>query len=96
MKFCTECGAQLEEKARFCSDCGQQIIVDREEKQETVRSTIDKTAKVGANEQLRAEVSPNVRVAPLYGIGFKPTVHCFNCGSKPANTKVCQVCGADQ
>ena len=82
MKFCTECGSKLEAKVKFCSDCGTRVEVDIE--------------KVEANQPIRAEVSSNVRVTPNYGIGFKPGVHCVNCGSKPNSSRNCQVCGAEQ
>jgi uncharacterized membrane protein YvbJ len=96
MKFCTECGSKLEAKVKFCSDCGTRIEVDIEKVEATPKAAVKPEPKVESNQPIRAEVSSNVRVTPNYGIGFKPGVHCVNCGSKPNSSRNCQVCGAEQ
>ena len=96
MKFCTECGSKLDGKVNFCSDCGAKIISDSQKVVEVAKAVTKQPSKVETNEQLRGNVSSNVRVMPLYGVGFKIGVHCFNCGSKLSQSKICQVCGAEQ
>lgn len=96
MKFCTECGSKLEAKSKFCSDCGTRVETEVEKVSETPKAAIKPQPKVDTNQPIRAEVSSNVRVTPIYGIGFKPGIHCMNCGSKPNSSKSCQVCGAEQ
>lgn len=96
MKFCTECGSKLEAKSKFCSDCGTKVDTEVEKVSETPKAAIKPQPKVDTNQPIRAEVSSNVRVPPIYGVGFKPGIHCMNCGSKPNSSKSCQVCGAEQ
>lgn len=96
MKFCTECGSKLEAKSKFCSDCGTKVETEVEKVSETPKAAIKPQPKVDINQPIRAEVSSNVRVTPIYGVGFKPGIHCMNCGSKPNSSKSCQVCGAEQ
>ena len=96
MKFCTECGSKLEGKVKFCSDCGTRVEAAGETVEATPRAAVKPESKVDSNQPIRAEVSSNVRVTPIYGIGFKPGVHCANCGSKPNSSRNCQVCGAEQ
>ena len=96
MKFCTECGSKLEAKSKFCSDCGTRVETEVEKVSETPKAAIKPQPKVDTNQPIRAEVSSNVRVTPIYGTGFKPGIHCMNCGSKPNSSKSCQVCGAEQ
>lgn len=62
----------------------------------TPKAAVKPQPKIDSNQPIRAEVSSNVRVTPLYGAGFKPGVHCLNCGSKPSNPRSCHVCGAEQ
>jgi rRNA maturation endonuclease Nob1 len=96
MKFCTECGSKLEAKVKFCSDCGTRVEVDGGKVEATPKAAVKPQPKIDSSQPIRAEVSSNVRVTPLYGNGFKPGVHCLNCGSKPSNPRSCQVCGAEQ
>ena len=96
MKFCTECGSKLEAKVKFCSDCGTRVEADAEKVEATSKSSVKQQPRIDSNQPIRAEVSSNVRVTPLYGAGFKPGVHCSNCGSKPSNQRRCDVCGAEQ
>lgn len=96
MKFCTECGSKLEGKVKFCSDCGTRVEADGEKAEATPKTAVRPESKVDTSQPIRAEVSANVRVTPIYGIGFKPGVHCVNCGSKPNSSRNCQVCGAEQ
>ena len=96
MKFCTECGAKLEIKVKFCSDCGTRVEAESARPEATPKSSGKLQPKIDSSQPIRAEVSSNVRVTPLYGAGFKPGVHCFNCGSKPSNHRRCEICGAEQ
>jgi hypothetical protein len=102
MRFCSECGFEFQGKPKFCGNCGTVVRQNIEKKEEVKKpQEISKPVtkpqpKFDASNQLVAEVSSSVRVAPIYGVGFKPGVHCLNCGSKSSNARNCQVCGAEQ
>lgn len=95
-KFCTECGFKLETQAKFCSDCGNRILHDDSHVVDRPKPEASSSKPGITQEVVRAKVSSNVRVTPIYGPGFRESIHCLNCGAKRGNSKSCPICDSEQ
>lgn len=97
MPFCTECGKGLESEDNFCPWCG--TAAPKVSKSKSAGKAAEVNSEVPLvdyeSRSQQAPVSSTTRVAPIYGLGFREGVHCWNCGSKPGNVKKCQTCSVE-
>jgi len=96
MSFCTECGNKLGSSDRFCSSCGTSVAnkVDART-EEGVTKKKGAVAEMAVEEKQSLVANSSARISPIYGSSFKRGVHCANCGAKPGNGKLCNVCQAE-
>lgn len=85
MKFCMNCGAQMEDSAEICPSCNA--------KQTTTADTADPTVPANAAEATKsAEVAEAAKSSSQTNMKF-----CMHCGSQMEdNAEVCPSCGANQ
>ena len=62
MKFCTNCGAKLEEGVKFCPECGKKI--EEVKAPEVIEETIEKTVEE-APAEIKETAAPIVETAPV-------------------------------
>lgn len=96
MSFCTECGNKLGSSDRFCSSCGTNVAKKVETKsEESVAKKKNAVTEIVLEESQSLVANSTARISPIYGSSFKRGVHCPNCGAKPGNGKLCNVCQAE-
>ena len=85
--YCTNCGAELDPKARFCTECGSPVL--------------SKPPYVAESQPVTPSVSKPA--PPERAVAYSPPVSvtgekfCMQCGAKIlANTEICPKCGVRQ
>lgn len=61
MRFCEECGAQLEDDARFCEECGTEVVILEEEDEVTAGEEKEEEPVALFCEECGAKLEPGVR-----------------------------------
>ena len=74
MKFCTKCGAQLNDGAKFCSKCGAPVAVRAEESSKTESEPVVRQSIPQEEPTVQQPVQQTTPTAPQKEIGKKPSV----------------------